>query len=104
MGTTFDEALQVARQLPLAERLRLASLLVGEAAGELPTPPAPVSLSPVEARAALAAIRADFTALPGPRPSLGDQLTSDREERARLLGRQEEPDDVDHSIGGRAYE
>lgn len=96
MSTTFDEALQVARRLPLAERLRLASVLVGEAAGELPAPPAPASLSPDEARAVLAALRADFAALPGPRPSLGDQLAADREERARLLGRQEEPGDVDH--------
>jgi hypothetical protein len=96
MSTTFDDALQVARRLPLAERLRLASVLVGEAAGELPTPSASASLSPAEARAALAALRADFAALPGPRLSLGEQLAADREERTRLLSRQEEPGDVDH--------
>ncbi|NNJ12820.1 hypothetical protein EKD04_021065 [Chloroflexales bacterium ZM16-3] len=39
--TTYDEALAVARRLPLPERLRLASALAGEAAGALAAWPPP---------------------------------------------------------------
>jgi hypothetical protein len=39
--TTYDEALAVARRLPLPEQLRLASALAGEAAGALAAWPPP---------------------------------------------------------------
>lgn len=41
VATTYDEALAIARRLPLAERLRLASVLAGEAAGALAAWPPP---------------------------------------------------------------
>ncbi|MEI8167362.1 MAG: hypothetical protein WCG26_13355 [Chloroflexales bacterium] len=91
---TYDEALAVARRLPLAERLRLASALTGEAAGEVS--PVPHRMTPDEARAALADIRAAFAAQPGPRLSLGEQIEADRHARDRVLsGRDGERDDVD---------
>jgi hypothetical protein len=93
-SATYDEALAVARRLPLSERLRLASTLAGEAAGEVS--PVPHRMTPDEARASLAEIRSAFAALPGPRLSLGDQMDADRRDRDRVLSsRNVEKDDVD---------
>ncbi len=93
-SATYDEALAVARRLPLPERLRLAFALTSEAAGEVS--PVPHRMTPDEARASLAEIRSAFASLPGPRLSLGDQLDADRQDRDRVLyHRDVEKDNVD---------
>lgn len=94
--TAYEEALAVVRRLSLADRLRLAGALVSEAAGEV-APAAPRRpMTPDEARAAWAELRAYFATLPGPRLTLGEQLEADRRDRMlSLTGRDTEADDVD---------
>ncbi|MEI8166593.1 MAG: hypothetical protein WCG26_09440 [Chloroflexales bacterium] len=92
MSTTgYEATLAAARRLPLAERLRLASALVGEAAGELHPAPVRQPLTPAEAKAAWAQLRESIRDLPTPRLTLGEQLEADRRERDHaLLGRHTE--------------
>jgi hypothetical protein len=95
-ATTYDEALTLARRLPLAERLRLASVLVDEAVSEVHPALTPPPMTPTAARQALADIRGAFRALEGPRPTLGAQLDADRADREHaLLGRSGDRDHVD---------
>jgi predicted nucleic acid-binding protein len=83
--THYDEALTLARRLPLNERLRLVSVLVDEAANEMPATSQPQTMTPAAACAALAEVRSAFSALEGPRPSLGAQPDADRADRERAL-------------------
>jgi hypothetical protein len=56
-STPYDEVLASARRLPLAERLRLASALAGEAAGALAAwPPPGVTVQLPTARPPLAPV------------------------------------------------
>jgi hypothetical protein len=76
--STYNELLRVARRLPLAERLRLASALVSEAAGEV-TPPATRRLmTPEEALAALDEVRAHFAAQGPVSPTIAEDLAASR--------------------------
>lgn len=96
--TLYDEALAAARRLTLADRLRLASALVSDAASAVAPMPHPYRsfMTPDEARAALAEIRDYLASLPQPRRTLGEQLDADRRDRMRaLMGRDPEDDDVD---------
>jgi hypothetical protein len=76
MLSTYDEVLLVARRLPLAERLRLASALVSEAASEVP--PARRAMTPEEALAALDDVRTHFAAQGPVSPSIADDLAASR--------------------------
>jgi hypothetical protein len=80
---TLDQALALARKLPPSTRAELVARIVRELA-EAP-PVAARRLTPDEARAALADIRAAVQALPQPRPTLGEELEADRHSRARAL-------------------
>lgn len=75
---TYDEVLLVARGLPLAERLRLASALVQEAASQVPAPSARPSMTPAEALAALDEVRTHFAALGSVVPTIADDLAASR--------------------------
>lgn len=83
MSTTgYEATLAAARRLPLAERLRLASALVGEAAGELHPAPVRQPLTPAEAKAAWAQLRESMRDLPADADAwdellhFGDDLTT----------------------------
>lgn len=78
----YDDVLASARRLPLAERLRLASALAGEAAGAL-AHATPTSESDGWAR--WARLRAELSARPAGATSMVDQLDRDREERQTTL-------------------
>lgn len=75
---TYDELLNVARRLSLAERLRLASTLVSEAAGEVTAVPGRQPMTPAEALAALDEVRAHFAAQGPVSPTIGDDLSASR--------------------------
>lgn len=78
MLSTYDEVLLVARRLPLAERLRLASALVSEAASEVPPAPVRRAMTPAEALAALDDVRTHFAAQGPVSPSIADDLAASR--------------------------
>jgi hypothetical protein len=78
MRSTYDEVLLVARRLPLAERLRLASALVSEAASEVPPAPVRRAMTPAEALAALDDVRTHFAAQGPVSPSIADDLAASR--------------------------
>ena len=75
---TYDELLRVARRLPLAVRLRLASALVSEAAGEVTAAPAQQPMTPEQALAALDAVRSHFGAQGPLSPTIADDLAASR--------------------------
>lgn len=75
---TCDKLLDVARHLPLADRLRLASALVSEAAGEVTAAPAQRSMTPEEALAALDEVRAHFAAQGPVLPTIAEDLSNSR--------------------------
>jgi hypothetical protein len=80
---TLDQALALARKLPPSTRAQLVALIVREL---VDTPSAPLQrLTPEQARAAVADIRAAVQALPQPRPTLGEQLETDRHSRDQAL-------------------
>src|SRR5262249_6992342 len=93
---TIDQLLELAHKLPRLQRAELISRLALELATDVP--PARPPMTPDQARAALAEIRAAIGALPQPRLTAGEQLEADRRARDRaLLGRwadQHEDDDV----------
>lgn len=78
LSATYADVLLVARRLPLAERLRLASVLVSEAAGEVPTASAPHPMTPAEALAALEEVRAHFAAQGPVSPTIAEDLAASR--------------------------
>jgi hypothetical protein len=78
---TLDQALALARKLPPSTRAELVARIVRELA-DVPAVAAR-RLTPDQARAALADIRAAVQALPQPRQTLGEQLEADRHSRAR---------------------
>ena len=83
---TLDQVLDLAHQLPRAQRGQLIARLVLELATE--TPPARPPMTPDKARAALDEVRKAVAALPQPRLTAGELLEADRRERDRaLLGR-----------------
>lgn len=75
---TYAEVLLAARRLSLAERLHLASVLVGEAARDVPTPGVPDPMTPATALAALDAVRAHFAAQGPVSPTIADDLADAR--------------------------
>lgn len=83
---TLDQVLDMAHQLPRAQRGQLIARLVLELATE--APPARPPMTPDQARAALDEVRKEVAALPQPRLTAGEQLEADRRDRDRaLLGR-----------------
>lgn len=80
---TLDQALALARKLPPSTRAELVALIVRELVDTPGVPPQ--RLTPDQARAAVAEIRAAVQALPQPRLTLGDQLEADRRSRDRAL-------------------
>lgn len=83
---TLDQVLDLAHQLPRAQRGQLIARLVLELATE--TPPARPPMTPDQARAALDEVRKTVAALPQPRLTAGELLEADRRDRDRaLLGR-----------------
>jgi hypothetical protein len=83
---TLDQVVDLAHQLPRAQRGQLIALLALELATE--TPPTRPPLTPDQARAALDEIRKALAALPQPRLALGEQLEADRRDRElAILGR-----------------
>jgi hypothetical protein len=79
----LEQALALARKLPPTMRAELVALIVRELVG---TPIAPPQrLTPDQARAAVADIRAAVQALPQPRPTLGEQMEADRRSRDQAL-------------------
>lgn len=78
---SLDDVLRLARRLPLAQRLRLASTLVSEAASELSAAPEQHSMTPEEALAALDEVRTHFAAQGPVSPTIADDLTASRESR-----------------------
>ena len=84
--TTIDQVVQLARTLSPRDQVRVVELLAAQIAQTLPAdPPALPRMTADEARAARADLRATFSALPGPRLSLGEQLDADRRDRDRAL-------------------
>lgn len=81
---TLAQALALARKLPPSTRAELVALIVRELV-DTPSAP-PQRLTPEQARAAVADIRAAVQALPQPRPTLGEQLEADRRSRDQALG------------------
>lgn len=77
-AVTYKEVLHVARRLTLAERLRLASVLVSEAAAEVPSLSEPRAMTPEEALAALNGIRAHFAAQGPVSPTIAEDLAAAR--------------------------
>lgn len=80
---TLDMALALARKLPPSTRAELVALIVRELV-DTPSIP-PQRLTPDQARAAVADIRAAVQALPQLRPTLGEQLEADRRSRDQAL-------------------
>jgi len=76
--TTYAEVLAIARRLPLSERLRLASVLVSEAAGEVTPVQVHQPFSPEEALAALDAVRAHFAEQGAVSPTIAEDLLTSR--------------------------
>lgn len=76
--TTYDELLRGARHLPLADRLRLASTLVSEAASEVPHASAQRPMTPEAALATLDAVRAHFAAQGPVTPTIAEDLAASR--------------------------
>lgn len=80
---TLDQALALVRKLSPSTRAELVARIVRELV-DTPSAP-PQRLTPDEARAAVADIRAAVQALPQPRPTLGEQLEADRRSRNQAL-------------------
>jgi hypothetical protein len=78
MGSTIAELLIVGRRLPLAERLRLASALVREAAGEVAPSPGRHLMTPEEALTALDAVRTHFAAQGPVSQTIAEDLAASR--------------------------
>jgi hypothetical protein len=82
---TLDQVLALAHQLPRAQRADLIAHLSRDLAAELAADHdrtgMPDTMTPSQAHAALADIRAAFSTLPQPRRTLGEQLEHDRDER-----------------------
>lgn len=74
----YTEVLRVARRLPLSERLRLASVLVSEAAGEVPRPSERHTMTAEEALTVLDEVRTHFAAQGPVSPTIADDLTESR--------------------------
>ena len=81
---TLDQMFDLASRLPRTERAELVARLVRDLAAE-PAVQAPASgpsaMTPAQAHAVLADIRATLSALPRPRLTLGEQIERDRAER-----------------------
>jgi hypothetical protein len=80
----YQQILTIARQLPLALRLRLASELLNEAANQVDSEEMN-AMTADKARSAIDDVRAAFAALPEPRKSVGQQLDEDRCTRNEAL-------------------
>ncbi len=79
MTTNYEQILAGARRLPLTERLRLVSALVHEAANEVPSSPQTHSaMTPQEAHAALASVRAHFASQGPVTPTIAEDLSNAR--------------------------
>lgn len=74
----YTEVLHVARRLSLAERLQLASVLVSEAAGEVPSLSERRAMTAEEALAALDEVRAHFAAQGPVSPTIAEDLAAAR--------------------------
>ena len=74
--STYDELLRLARRMPLAARLRLASALVDEAAGEVTAAPAQRHMTPDEALTALNEVRTHFAVQAPVLPTIAEDLTT----------------------------
>ncbi len=75
---TYHGLLRAARHLSLADRLRLASALVSEAASEVPEPALRPAMTPEEALATLDAVRAYFAAQGPVSPTIAEDLAASR--------------------------
>lgn len=80
---TLDKALALTRKLPPSTRAELVALIVRELV-DTPNAP-PQRLTPDQARAAVADIRAAVQALPRPRRTLGEQLEGNRRSKNQAL-------------------
>jgi hypothetical protein len=91
---TLDQVLDLAHQLLREQRRLLVTRLEQELATE--APPARPRMTPDEARAAWARLRADLSARPAGSTSMAEQLDADRRARDQaLMGRTlDEGDDV----------
>jgi hypothetical protein len=91
---TLDQVIDLARQLPRTQRAELISQLVFELATDVPPERPP--MTPDQARAAWAQLRADLSARPDGATSMAAQLDADRRERDQMLLGQaaDEADDV----------
>jgi hypothetical protein len=83
---TLDQVLDLAHQLPREQRRQLITRLEQELATE--APPERPRMTPDEARAAWAQLRADLSARPAGSTSMAEQLDADRRARDQaLMGR-----------------
>lgn len=80
---TLDQVLDLAHQLPLEQRRLLVLRLNQELATE--APPARPRMTPAEARAAWAELRAELSARPAGATSMAEQLDADRRSRDQAL-------------------
>lgn len=83
---TLDQILDLAHRLPREQRGQLVARLALELATD--APPARPRMTPDEARAAWAQLRADLSARPAGSTSMAEQLDADRRSRDQaLMGR-----------------
>ena len=80
---TFDQVLDLAHQLPREQRGQLIARLALELATG--APPERPRMTPDEARAAWARLRADLSARPAGSTSMAEQLDADRRSREQAL-------------------
>ena len=83
---TLDQVIDLAHQLPREQRGQLIARLALELASDAPA--ARPRMTPDEARAAWARLRADLSARPAGATSMAEQLDADRRARDQaLMGR-----------------
>lgn len=80
---TLDQVIDLAHQLPREQRRQLVTRLEQELATE--APPERPRMTPDEARAAWARLRADLSARPAGATSMAEQLDADRRARDQAL-------------------
>ncbi len=87
---TLDQVIDLANRLPREQREQLIARLAVELASDAPTRP---PMTPEEARAAWAQLRADLSARPAGSTSMAEQLDADRRSRDQaLMGRAPDED------------
>ena len=77
---TLDQVLDLAQKLPKAQRGELIARLAIALTTDIPP-----NMTPDEGRAAWAQLRESMRALPKERPTLAEQLETDRRERQAMI-------------------